>query len=109
MGRILCSDFFFFFFFSQAVTVVDSKTKADCVLKMGDKDCYDIMTGAANAQTAFMSGKLKVFNSSFLSSFFFPPLSLFFCKALKRARLSSFTTLCIYIYCCLCLWLFRTH
>jgi NAD(P)-dependent dehydrogenase (short-subunit alcohol dehydrogenase family)/putative sterol carrier protein len=43
-----------------AISVVDNKTKADCVLKMSDEDCYDIMTGALNAQNAFMGGKLKM-------------------------------------------------
>ena len=51
-----------------AISVVDSKTKADCVLKMSDENCYDIMTGKLNAQTAFMGGKLKVFFLFFSSS-----------------------------------------
>jgi NAD(P)-dependent dehydrogenase (short-subunit alcohol dehydrogenase family) len=43
-----------------AVTVGDQSTKADCVIKMTDSDCVDIMTGKVNAQQAFMQGKLKI-------------------------------------------------
>uniref|UniRef100_A0A7S4NJV1 Ketoreductase domain-containing protein n=1 Tax=Paramoeba aestuarina TaxID=180227 RepID=A0A7S4NJV1_9EUKA len=43
-----------------AISIVDSKAKADCTLTMNDDVCYDLMTGNLNPQTAFMGGKLKI-------------------------------------------------
>ena len=34
--------------------------KVDCTFKMTDGDCYKLMTGALNAQTAFLQGKIKI-------------------------------------------------
>lgn len=34
--------------------------KADCTLKMKDEDCFKMMVGQLNAQTAFMQGKVKI-------------------------------------------------
>ena len=42
------------------VRLGNESDKADCVIKMSDKDCVDIMGGKVNAQSAFMQGKLKV-------------------------------------------------
>mmetsp|Transcript_5480 Transcript_5480/g.15461 ORF Transcript_5480/g.15461 Transcript_5480/m.15461 type:complete len:418 (+) Transcript_5480:74-1327(+) len=45
---------------AAGVSLGDAKSKADCVIKMTDKNCMDIMSGKVNAQSAFMQGKLKI-------------------------------------------------
>lgn len=34
--------------------------KADCTIKMKDVDCFDMMSGKLNPQTAFLQGKIKI-------------------------------------------------
>ncbi|XP_047122791.1 sterol carrier protein 2 [Hydra vulgaris] len=38
----------------------DCELKADCTIKMTDEDCFKMMVGQLNPQTAFLQGKLKI-------------------------------------------------
>jgi sterol carrier protein 2 len=50
-----------------AGSITESSDKADCMIKMKDKDFVNLMNGKLNGQQAFMQGKMKITGNMMLA------------------------------------------
>ena len=51
-----------------SVTVVDKKTKADCIMMISDDNLVKLFNGKLDGQNAFMQGKLKIKGNMMLAT-----------------------------------------